>query len=148
MILCLDIMRGTHECLIPETDKLQAIQRSRAIWAEVVDDCRDAKRAVSILTSVLKKLSSTKEEHMKSDPIPETKEALSASATNPSVDTLRYSPYFTDQFGLGMPFIASQPTDVDTHMGDDFLDTLGSDLNMPGDFNWVCCHTSYCDRFI
>jgi hypothetical protein len=146
MILCLDLMRGQPECLIPEAEKLRAIQRSRAIWAEVVDDCRDAKRAVSILTSVLKKLTS-KKEHTRSVPAPETEEVLSASATNPNVDTLRYSPYFTDQFGLGMPLIAGRPTDVDTSMEDDFLDTLGSDLNMPGDFNWVRCHTSNCGRF-
>jgi Fungal specific transcription factor domain len=145
MILCLDIMssiqRGDRPpipgCFVTEAEKLQAIQRSRAIWAEVIDDCRDARRAVSILTSVLNKLSASREEQRVTANHLETKDILSASATNPNVDSLRYSPYFTDQFGLGIPLIASQPTGVDVNMETDFLDTLGSDLTAPGDFNWV-----------
>jgi hypothetical protein len=147
MILCLDLMRifqtgerpKAPEFLIPEAEKLQAIQRSRTIWTEVIDDCRDARRAVSILTSVLNKLSLKKEDQKRIVNVPEPKDPLSASATNPNMDSLRYSPYFTDQFGLGVPLIAGQPTGVDTYMEDDFLDTLGSDLNIPGDFNWVRC---------
>jgi hypothetical protein len=147
MILCLDLMsiirRGDRpdvpDCFITESTKFQAIQKSRAIWAEIVDDCRDARRAVSILTSVLNKLSATKEEQKRVANAPETKEILSASATNPNVDSLRYSPYFTDQFGLGIPLIAGQPTGVNVNMEADFLDTLGSDLTIPGDFNWVRC---------
>jgi hypothetical protein len=145
MILCLDLMsiirRGDRpdvpDFFIAESAKFQAIQKSRAIWAEIVDDCRDARRAVSILTSVLNKLSATKEEQKKAANAPETKDILSASATNPNVDSLRYSPYFTDQFGLGIPLIAGQPTEVDVNMETDFLETLGSDLKIPGDFNWV-----------
>jgi hypothetical protein len=144
MILCLDLMsifqrRGrpdVPECFISETEKLQAIQRSRAVWMEGINDCRDARRAVSILTAVLNKLSSKKEQKRIISAL-ETKDVLSASATNPNVDSLRFSPYFTDQFGLGMPLIADQPTGVDTYMEDNFLDTLGSDLTVPGDFNWV-----------
>ena len=150
MILCLDIMSNFRRapqpddpvCFVTEAEKLQAIQKSRAIWAEVIDDCRDARRAVSVLTSVLNKISASKEEQKKTASAVETKEILSASATNPNVDSLRYSPYFTDQFGLGIPLIADQPAGVDVNMETDFLDTLGSDLTVPGDFNWVrvCTH--------
>ncbi|KAE9375537.1 hypothetical protein N431DRAFT_332569 [Stipitochalara longipes BDJ] len=146
MILCLDIMsivqRGDRpdilEWFVTESEKLQAIEGSRAIWAETIEDCRDAKRAVSILTSVLNKLSAKKEEQKKkTSNISETQNNLSASATNPNVDSLRYSPYFTDQFGLGIPLIAGSLAGVDVNMETDFLDTLGSDLTAPGDFNWV-----------
>jgi len=146
MILCLDLMSilqrdGPYvsEWFTSETEKFQAIQRSRAIWAEVIDDCRDARRAVSILTSVLNKLSTAKEEQTRTANTSETKDVLSASATNPNVDSLRYSPYFTDQFGLGIPLIGGQPAEADFHMEGDFLETLGSDLTVPGDFNWVSC---------
>ena len=146
MILCLDLMSilqrdspYVSEWFISETEKFQAIQRSRAIWAEVIDDCRDARRAVSILTSVLNKLSIAKEEQTRAANTSETKDILSASATNPNVDSLRYSPYFTDQFGLGIPLIGDQPPEADFHMEGDFLETLGSDLTVPGDFNWVGC---------
>jgi hypothetical protein len=148
MILCLDIMSlgqlggDPHDLPLwftTESEKLQAIERSRAIWAEVVDDCRDARRAVSILTSVLKKLSAAKREEQKAKTSNalETQNVLSASVTNPNVDSLRYSPYFTDQFGLGIPLIAEPPTSFDVNMEVDFLDTLGSNLTVPGDFNWV-----------
>ena len=147
MILCLDIMspiqRGVRpdiaEWFATESEKLLAIERSRAIWAEIVDDCRDARRAVNILTSVLNRLSAKSEEEKKlTANNSETPTALSASATNPNVDSLRYSPYFTDQFGLGIPLIADDaPAISDVDMGVDFLDTLGSNLSVPAEFNWV-----------
>lgn len=150
MLVCLDLMsliQGRRpdipECVVPESAKFQAIQNSRAIWAEVIDDCRDARRAVSILTSVLNKLSFYKEEQERSANARVAKDNLSASATNPDVDSLRYSPYFTDQFGLGIPLIAGPPSGVDVNMETDFLDTLGSDLTVPGDFDWVCCRSPH-----
>ena len=155
MLICLDLMglikrtrADIPECIIPESAKLQAIQRSRAIWAEVIDHCRDARRAVSILTSVLTKLSLYKEEQEMTVNASVTKDSLSASATNPNVDSLRYSPYFTDQFGLGIPLIADPPFGVDVNMETDFLDTLGSDLTVPGDFNWVSCRSYILAPFI
>jgi len=156
MLVCLDLMsiyrRGNNadipECIIPESAKFQTIQRSRAIWAEVMDDCRDARRAVGILTSVLNKLSLYQEEQERTANAALTKDSLSASATNPNVDSLRYSPYFTDQFGLGIPLIAGLSDRVDDNMETDFLDTLGSDLTVPGDFNWVSCRSSYFNFFI
>jgi hypothetical protein len=118
---------------------LNAIKRSREIWAEVIDECRDARRAVNILASVLKKLMTKIETLNLTLPAPlQISAPLSASATNLHQDPFRYSPYFTDQFGLGIPLIGKDTTNNDTVMEDDFLDTLGSDLTIPAEFNWVC----------
>jgi hypothetical protein len=149
MIICLDLISierarrepepSTYDCIVPDIDKLSAIQRSRTIWSEVIDDCKDAKRAVSILSGVLGKLSTKAEEMKNSAPEP-----ISASATNPTADSLRFSPYFTDQFGIGIPLVADPPNGVDTVMHDNMpssegiLDTLGSDWQtLPADFDWV-----------
>jgi hypothetical protein len=143
MILCLDLMsiRGTDgrpdvpECIIRDIDKLAAIKTSRAIWQEIVDDCPDARRAVKILTAVLAKLSTKKWDippstiNNDNNTIP----TVSASAQNPNVDILRYSPYFTDQFGLGC-CLRDQPADA--IMQESFLDTMATDLTT-ADFNWV-----------
>ena len=150
MIVCLDIMSmekarresqpPAYDCMVSDIDKVDAIQRSRIIWSEVVDDCKDAKRAVSILTGVLDKLAMKTEEMKKSSPAA----PISASATNPTADSLRFSPYFADQFGLGIPLIADPPNGADTVMPDSLpsseriLDTLGSDWQMlPANFDWV-----------
>ncbi|KAE8452752.1 hypothetical protein EG329_013024 [Mollisiaceae sp. DMI_Dod_QoI] len=146
MILCLDLMsiRATGdrpdvpECIIPEIEKVNAIKTSRAIWAEIVDDCRDARRAVRILTAVLGKLSSKKWDN----PVPTSNTnanltpPISASAQNPNVDSLRYSPYFTDQFGLGCCLGQEPSRQSDTVMENSFLETMGSDLSVAADFNW------------
>jgi hypothetical protein len=149
MIVCLDLMSVQKvytpvgaECWIPELEKVNAIKRSREIWAEVIDECRDARRAVTILTSVLKKVMAKGESLISTlEPPPENSIPLSASARNPNKDIFRYSPYFTDQFGLGIPLIGKDPTNDDNIMEDDFLDTLGSDLTVPAEFNWVCFET-------
>ena len=157
MILCLDIMNPIQRGVRPDiamwfatdSEKLLAIERSRAIWAEIVDDCRDARRAVNILTSVLKRLSAKREEENKLTSSEfDTPKNLSASATNPNVDSLRYSPYFTDQFGLGIPLLADPPAISDVNMRLDFLDTLGSNLSVPGDFNWVSSHFRALIRYL
>lgn len=143
MILCLDLMSiqgkdgqpDDPECIIPDLDKLAAIKTSRAIWQEIINDCPDARRAVKILTAVLAKLSTKKWEVkqpvMNNDS--NTLPPISASAQNPNVDALRYSPYFTDQFGLGC-CLTNQPADA--VMSESFLDNMSSDLST-ADFNWV-----------
>ncbi|KAF8854134.1 hypothetical protein BDZ45DRAFT_48299 [Acephala macrosclerotiorum] len=142
MILCLDLMsiRGVGgrpdvpECIIPEVDKLNAIKTSRAIWAEIIDDCRDARRAVKILTAVLAKLSSKPWETLMPATGINLTPPISASAQNPNVDSLRYSPYFTDQFGLGCCLRQEPSPQSDTVMENSFLD--GADLSVAADFNW------------
>jgi len=142
MIVSLDLMSFLKvngavraECWISGLERLNAIKRSREIWAKAIDECRDARRAVTILTSVLKKLS-TKVDALSFAPL-ENSAPLSASAINPVIDPLKYIPYCTTQFGQGIPLIGKDPTNNDT-MEVDFLDTLGSDLTVPAEFNWVC----------
>jgi hypothetical protein len=43
--------------------------------------------------------------------------------------------------------IGDQPAEADFHMEGDFLETLGSDLTVPGDFNWVSCLICFFYRF-
>ena len=149
MIICLDLMLvqrakqddmwNAEDCIVPEIDKFNAIQKSRSIWSEVVDDCKDAKRAVNILDGVLSRLVLRMEEVKKS----KAETTISASATNPTADSLRFSPYFTDQFALGIPLVADTPNEADIVMQDSplpsrrLLDTLGPDLHLPSDFDWV-----------
>lgn len=63
MILCLDLVMMTREpdlgnrCIISAFEKLDCIKRSRSIWAEIVDDCADARRAVNILDTLIRKFS-------------------------------------------------------------------------------------------
>ena len=142
MIVCLDLMSrsnpqsGLPDCIIPDIEKINAIKGSKAIWTDVVGECKDARRAVDILTGVLRKLSARFEDKRilttNINDIP-----ISASATNPTADSLRFSPYFTDQFGLGIPLIADLPPADDIQMQGSFLDSLESDSNIPADFDWV-----------
>ncbi len=146
MIICLDLMSTNASgcdtqgqvCTVTAAEKLNAIHKSRAIWAEIVDESLDAKRAVSILDAVLKKLLAKMEDKTNAN-LAAIGGPLSASATNPTVDTLRYSPYFTDQFGLGVPLIAEPQNGEDIFMQNSVLDSLGSDFMGPSNFNWVCC---------
>jgi hypothetical protein len=145
MIICLDVMNLRRQfpdsnfphCVITEPQKLNAIQRSRNIWAEIVDDCRDAKRAVTILDAVLSKLEVKEEQEQKRMELIQQTQPSSASATNPTADSLSFNPYFTNSFGLGIPPIAGNLTTEDTIMQDTIPQILASDLSIPGDFSWV-----------
>ena len=146
MVICLDLMSTNNfgcdaqgqVCTVTPAEKLNAIHKSRAIWAEIVDESLDAKRAVSILDAVLKKLSAKMQDQTQKDGFTAMDAPVSASATNPTVDTLRYSPYFTDQFGLGVPLIAEPQIEEDIFMQNSVLNSLGSDFMAPSDFDWVC----------
>lgn len=154
MILSLDILSidQCHQVSLsnfpPEAEKHDAIKRSRSIWTEVLDHCKDARRAVNLLDKILRKVS-LQVEQRKASFENSMKPPLSASVTNPNADTLRYSPYFTDQFGLGIPLIGILNSGVDTLMQDGLLtsggiiDALGSDLNLPANFDWVS-RSTYC----
>ena len=68
---------------------------------------------------------------------------LTASATNQGADSSRLNPFFTDQCSFGVPMMADLPNAGITVMQDNLkssagiLDTLGSDLHVPADFDWV-----------
>lgn len=133
------------ECVMPPEQKLDAIRRSRAIWLEIVNDCRDAKRAVKVLTAVLEKLSKKFTYHATAAsrssapqaPPPTSAAFTPANQTNQNVDSLRYYAYFTEHVGLGMPPSEESPSNSDSLMQDNFLDVFSTDLTMPSDFDWV-----------
>ncbi|KAG4436745.1 hypothetical protein IFR05_007763 [Cadophora sp. M221] len=148
MIICLDLMSvEVPECVMPAEQKLDAIRKSRAIWVEIVDDCRDAKRAVKVLTAVLEKLSKKFTYHATATSRSSASQALAlnttsaafepANQTNQNVDSLRYNAYFTEHVGLGMPSLSEEsPSNSDSLMQDNFLDVFSADLTMPSDFDW------------
>lgn len=144
MIICLDLMSvEVPECVMSPEQKLNAIRGSRAIWQAIVNDCRDAKRAVKVLTAVLEKLSkkfmySTRSPLSVSQsraPLPAT---FTPASQNQNVDSLRYNAYFTDSVGLGWPTSCEEsPSNSDSLMQDNFLDAFSTDLTIPSDFDWV-----------
>ncbi|KAK0104067.1 hypothetical protein ONS96_005169 [Cadophora gregata f. sp. sojae] len=128
--------------MTPE-QKLDAIKRSRAIWMEIVNDCRDAKRAVKVLTAVLEKLSKKFMSNGSTTAGPPAPQAFApvppaftrTSQNNQNVDSLRNNTYFTNCVGLGVP--AEEPaSNSNTLMQDNFLDVFSSDLTAPTDFDW------------
>jgi hypothetical protein len=158
MILCLDIMTNLHdsegyitECIVTDADKLEMLKKARAIWAEVEDDCRDAKRAVKILTTVLEKvstkmkeLSATSQKVQCSGNIP-----VSTSTSETSIDMMGKQYYFENGTGHGTPGMVHPPLvptsnsfsesspESDILMQDNFLHNIDSCLTVPADFNWV-----------
>jgi hypothetical protein len=144
MVVCLDVMNirkavGPQDSIITETDKLSAIQTSRDVFAEVIDVSKDARRAVSILDAVLAKLAISKEEAQCK---PEAFLPMPSCPNNPNPESLRFSPYFMDQFGLGASNIVPD-TSNDVVMQDSLLDAIGSDLSIPSDFNWASLSTVF-----
>lgn len=82
MIISLDLMResgsvdktpGQSKSSISASQKMGLVYRSRAIWIEVLDRSKDAKRAVSVLTAVINKcltrLEETKRAEQRGPPI-------------------------------------------------------------------------------
>jgi hypothetical protein len=153
MVVCLDLVssqvkrqnsdptKKTDTCLVTEMERLNAVEKSRIIWSEVVDDCKDAKRAVNILNGVLGRLE-TKADGYRVSFSAETGMPTSASDTNPTADSLRFSPFFTYN-GFVVPAVAGLPNGSDPVMQDGVtpfegtLDTLGSGLHVPANFDWV-----------
>jgi hypothetical protein len=152
MILCLDLMMSNQIdtinpisrqfCVNTENAKLNRIKQSRAIWAEVVEDSKDAKRAVHILTSVLNKLNPTIDAKKAFD-AKNDQATMPTPVTNFNPELLSSNPYFANQFSLGIPPVVEPPLEYDTIMQDGLftsgglLDTLGTDVNLPTDFDWV-----------
>lgn len=143
MIVSLDLMsflKGNGidrpDLWISGLERLNAIKRSKDIWAEVIDKCRYARRAVVILTSVLEKLSS------KVDSLsllaPENSALLSASLRNSFVDSLSHNIHSTTQFEQWISPIQQDHTNNETFAEVGSLETFGSDLALPAEFNWVC----------
>jgi hypothetical protein len=138
MIICLDLMmitrvKGAAQVAIPGTlEKINAVERSKSIWSEVVHCCPDAKRAVTILTNTVNKLSDARDEA-----------SLTTPATNLSLQSLQFSPAGTVKPELTTDVMGG-PTDAyDTAMQEGlapsevFFDNWGSDTNITTNFDWV-----------
>jgi hypothetical protein len=157
MVLCLDLMAiqrtrkvggEIHMCLVAEIEKFKAIQRSRAIWAEVIDDCKDAKRAVGVLDAVLRKLSVKEETNFPANPSLQPPTELPNIAAPGSIfdaESLKYSPYFVGEYSLGIPYVSGTSIDrLDTYMQDipfaatELVDSFPRDIHLPDNFDWVC----------
>jgi hypothetical protein len=128
MILSLDIMhmrRGTEssvsECGMTENEKMDLLTGSRELWANVVDECRDARRSVRILDAVIKKVNDqiTPKKAMDIRTLTTSTYPPPTSFAGPAVDPI----LDTQGYGIGTQ--------------DQLSDVLGSDLSIPKNFNWV-----------
>jgi len=156
MILCLDVMNNLHErgetapdCIVSDSDKIDAIKSSCTIWTEIVDDCRDAKRAVKILTSVLQKIAAKTEQRKNVvSPSNDNMPAKQVLITTVSVEMIPKTPFFLDGLEFGIPTMNNQTSQSGSSYSqaspddgilfqDSSLDNMGSDLSIPADFNWV-----------
>ena len=89
MMICLDIMKKNSndnvftlaQSRMPTIQKLNMVIKSRSIWSEVVDQSKDAKRAVSVLTAVIQKCMAKLEETKKEDHRMDTPISQSALST-------------------------------------------------------------------
>ena len=155
MILCLDIKNNQRDdpgnakksyCSVAEAAKLEALERSRNIWLEIVDECRDARRAINILTSVLERLTAQVEEHtrlhpdmqLNDEPLRHPKVAVPGNGT--AVDSWQTNLLPADL--LEIPLVVPTPTmdfvQDDMFSSGQMFGPFGSDLDIPADFNWVC----------
>jgi hypothetical protein len=138
MIICLDLMMAnqgdaSQPSSFSETiEKLNAIKRSRSIWSEIVDCCRDARRALAILSSVLNKLSDAMEETQ-----------LTTPATSSNSESLWAESSVSDHTLVETPLLVGQPYGDDIVMQEELVssgqifDTLVSDPNLRTGFDWV-----------
>lgn len=105
--------------LASRTTKLNAFKLSLDIWKEIAEECRDAKRAVKILTSVFAKIAST--------------------AQKPEHASVSQFPPPADHQGL-LQQPPSDPNHTETGQqlgGEIFLPILDSDFSLPSEFDWV-----------
>ena len=147
MILSLDIVdmrRGPRSEIqdygISESEKISAVHATRETWADIVDECRDAPRAVKIIDTVLKKI------HEQKVPInPLSVQSLTTTPTSqhpwlPTVvpPLLRHPlrAYTMPQTSM----VDYSQYEQDRLEQDNFFDVMGSDLSLPEGFNWVCFH--------
>jgi hypothetical protein len=138
MIICLDLVianrvGSTHRDSITETrQKLNAIKRSKSIWEDIIHCCRDARSAVTILTSALSMLSDTMGETH-----------FPASGTNNIAESLRFNLSVEDKPAIEAPIPTSQSNGDEAIMQEefvssgDFFDMLASDPNITTSFDWV-----------
>lgn len=143
VIICLDLMMisrqkdGTMTTNPATQQKINAIGRAKSIWEDVVHSCRDAKRAVAILTKGANKLSDALNENN-----------LLLSANKPNLPPAWFDPAIPIKPEHGTPPLLTIPNDgYDTIMQENlnsseiFFDNLVSDPNLTTNFDWVCLAT-------
>lgn len=139
VIICLDLMmisrkKDAQLTTDPETrEKINAIMRSRSIWEEVVGNCRDAKRAVTILSNAINKLPDVGDEtSLSSTPI-----------TRPDLTPANVEYTIAIKPEVSTPVSAIPNDGYDTIIQEDlpssevFFDNLVSDPNLTTNFDWV-----------
>ena len=137
VIICLDLVmiKQVQDSSLPTTPEIQrkinAIKRSKSIWAEVVDCCRDAKRAVTILTNAIHKLS---------DAVSET--SLKTPASNHSLQSTQFNPVITIKPELATAVLTIPNDGYDTIMqelasSEVCNNNLVSDPSLTTNFDWV-----------
>jgi hypothetical protein len=144
MILSLDVMdmrQGPGSEMqaygFSESEKITAILGSRDVWAGIIDECRDAPRAVKIIDAVLKKMQDQKLPNNSMDV-----QSLNTSTTTTTTGHNQWSPSTFAQppvrHSLGA--YAMPPSNIinyNLEKPDNFFDVMGSDLSLPEYFNWV-----------
>ncbi|TGO54176.1 hypothetical protein BCON_0111g00190 [Botryotinia convoluta] len=116
---------GMSYCAVAEKKKLEALIRARDIWREVEGKCKDAKRAVDILGSLIKRL---------------TVKVQNNVVLNVNPDCVKQPPIVTtinqadaEVLGNSVPIYTNTavPT-MFTAQDDSFNDII----DVPGDFDW------------
>ena len=135
VIICLDLMmvsQATSMTTVSETsEKINAVKRSIAVWAEVAHCSRDAKRAVTILTSALNKVLDARDKMDVPSPI-----------AHPSLQLLQLNSQSIVKPELPATMMVIQPTG-DTVMQEElvssgiFFDNLVAEPNLTTNFDWV-----------
>jgi hypothetical protein len=139
VIICLDLMMISRQkdaqlATNPEArEKINAIRRSRSIWEEVVNSCRDAKRAVTILSNAIDKFPDSWDETS----LPST------PATRPDLTPADFGSTSAIKAGLSTPVLAIPNDGYDTIMQENLpsseilFDNLVSDPNLTTNLDWV-----------
>ncbi|THV45841.1 hypothetical protein BGAL_0445g00040 [Botrytis galanthina] len=154
MIMCLDLNTnqrtdprsgGMSYCSVAEKKKLEALIRAKDIWREVEGKCKDAKRAVDILGSLIKRLTAKVQNNVvlnvnpdcvRQPPVVATMNQTDAEVLNNSV------PIYTD---ITVPTIFTTQADsfndismIPENMFDTggIFGTFGEQVDVPGDFDW------------
>lgn len=174
MILCLDVMNmrmvagsDIPHCVITESDKLEALrvshfarkkeevltlmtQETRAIWGSIINECRDAPRAVKILDTVLSKIYTQRKKLDLGDGILPVHSISGPNSVASITSGLTPQPQQTGfpietpsvgfggiGSGIGVDIGSAVGIGGNVDMQDSFLDVLGSpNLELPADFNW------------
>lgn len=154
MIMCLDLNTnqrtdprsgGMSYCAVAEKAKLDALIRARDIWGEISEECIDAKRAEGILTSLIRRLTTKVQQNvvlnLNPDPIKQPPTTISGTDTEVISNTVPICADIPELPVTSMDIGYNQSTSM---IPDDMFDTggifgtFGEQVDVPGDFNWVC----------